>query len=139
FHVGYGDKIERVPAKEMIHAKAIADSNDSRGIPLLEVVAKRLTNYDLWEEYRMTLNRFRSSIALIRKMDATAAQASQMIAQRGSPRPSPTGREPVTGSGRREAMFKPGTILNAPLGTTYDFIAPNLQATDASEDGRRIL
>lgn len=60
FHVTTGGArgaTERMPAKDMIHRKAFADANDLRGIPLLEVVAKTLLNYEQWEHYRMVLNK----------------------------------------------------------------------------------
>lgn len=140
YWVRYGDKQpERIPAKDIIHTKPLADSNDLRGIPLLEVVAKRLTNYDQWEEYRMVLNKMRTAIALVRKIDGTSAQASALLANRASSRPQPKGLEPVTTSGRREPMFQAGTVLNPSPGVTYDFLAPKLEARDAGEDGRRFL
>lgn len=130
---------ERVLAKDVIHTKALADSNDVRGIPLLEVVARRLTNYDQWEEYRMVLNKARTAIWLVRRIEGTAAQAATMLAGRASPRPHPQRLEPVTTSGRREAMPQPGTILNPSAGVKYEYLSPNLDARDASEDGRRFL
>lgn len=131
-----GAGYERVPAKEMIHAKAFADSNDLRGICLLEVVAKTLTNYEQWEHYRMVLNKVRTAIALVRKVEGTAAQARSIIdnrAGRGS------ANAPQTASGRREAMFQAGTILTPSPGVSYDFMSPKLDARDAGEDGRRFL
>lgn len=130
---------QRVPAKEMIHIKALADMNDLRGIPVLEVVAKRLTNYDQWEEYRLILNKMRTAIALVRKVTGTSTQAEAIIRGRLSPRQEPHRLEPQTQSARRETMFRPGTTLTPSPGVEYDFISPNLQARDASEDGRRFL
>lgn len=130
---------ERVPASEMLHAKALADFNDLRGIPVLEVVAKRLTNYDQWEEYRMILNKVRTAVALVRKVTGTSSQAEAIIRNRLSPRSEPRAMEPQTGSGRRETMFRPGTTLTPSPGVEYQFISPNLEARDASEDGRRFL
>ena len=132
-------KQERIPAKDMIHVKALCDMNDLRGIPMLEVVAKKLVNYDQWEEYRLILNKMRTAVALVRKVTGTSSQAEAIIANRMSPRQQPQRLEPVTGSGRREAMFRPGTTLTPSPGVEYDFISPNLQARDAAEDGRRFL
>ena len=140
YWVRYGAKDPvRVPAKDIIHTKPLADSNDLRGIPLLEVVAKRLTNFDQWEEYRMVLNKMRTAIALIRKIDGTSAQASTLLASRASARAQPRGLEPQTSAARREPMFAAGTVLNPSPGVTYDFLAPKLEARDAGEDGRRFL
>lgn len=134
-----GFQTERIPAKDVIHIKCLADSNDLRGIPMLEVVAKRLKNFDDWEEYRLILNKIRTAIALVRKVEGTSTQAAAIIAARQSPRAEPRRLEPQTTSGRREAMYRPGTTLTPGPGVTYDFISPNLQARDASEDGRRFL
>src|SRR5438094_5172124 len=131
---GTGKDATRVAAKDIIHTKPLADSNDLRGIPLLEVVAKRLTNYDQWEEYRMILNKMRTAIALVRKIEGTSAQASALLASRASSRPQPRGLEPQTSAARREPMFQAGTVLNPSPGVTYDFLSPKLEARDASED-----
>ena len=140
YHIKTGENtFERVPAKEMIHSKPFADANDMRGFTLLEPVAKRLTNYDQWEEYRMILNKARTAIWLVRRIEGTATQAAALIAGRASPRPQPTRQEPVTISGRREAMPQPGTTLTPSAGVKYEYLSPNLDAKDASEDGRRFL
>lgn len=129
----------RVPAPEIIHLKALADTNDLRGIPLLEVVLKRLTNYNQWEEYRLILNKVRTAITLVRKIEGTSAQAAANIAGRGSARSAPGGREPQTTSGTREVMFRSGTVLNASPGISYEFLSPKLEAADAAQDGKRFL
>lgn len=133
-------KYERVPAKDVRHVKCLSDSNDLRGIPLLECVMKKLTNYEQWEEYRIILNKVRTAVALVRKIDSgTAGQAASLIAGRQPVRAAPNDRQPATTSGRREAMFRAGTVLTPGPGVSYDFVSPNLQARDAAEDGRRIL
>jgi hypothetical protein len=133
----FGD--ERVPAKDVIHTKAFADSNDLRGIPLLEVVAKTLTNYEQWEHYRIVLNKIRTAVALVRKVEGTAQQARSIIEGRTPTRAPISGKVPQTPAGMREAMFNAGTILTPGPGVTYDFMSPKLDARDAGEDGRRIL
>lgn len=132
-------KSERIPAAQMIHAKAFCDMNDLRGVPMLEVVARQLANYAQWEEYRMILNKMRSAVALVRKVEGTSSQAQAIIQGRLPARENPRRLEPQTTSGNREAMFRPGTTLTPSAGVSYDFIAPNLQARDAGEDGRRFL
>src|SRR5262249_18305957 len=110
YHIRYGSNINekptRVPAKDIIHTKPLADSNDLRGIPLLEVIAKNLTNYTLWEEYRIVLNRVRTAVAFVRQVEGTSAQANTLLMGRQSPRPQPQGREPVVTNARREAAFQ---------------------------------
>jgi len=135
YHIGD----ERVPAREMIHTKPFADSNDLRGIPLLEVVAKTLTNYEQWEHYRIVLNKIRTAVALVRKVEGTAQQARSIIEGRTPTRAPVSGKTPQTPAGMREAMFNAGTILTPGPGVTYDFMSPKLDARDAGEDGRRIL
>ena len=132
-----GAEPERVPAKDIIHTKPLADANDLTGQYLLEVIFRHLTYYAQWEEYRLVLNKFRSAVVLVRKIEGTASQAAAIVAGRASPRRSPTGVDPVTTSGRREAMPAPGTILSAPMGVDYDWKRPNLDASDAEHDGRR--
>ena len=145
YHVRQGDvsavdNFERVPAKDVIHLKCSADLNDARGVPFLEPILKKLSQYDTWEEYRIILNKIRTSIALVRKIEGgTAAQAQAIIAGRQPAPGAPLGRDPQTTSGRREAAFRPGTILTPSAGVSYDFISPRLDARDASEDGRKLL
>jgi lambda family portal protein len=130
---------ERIPASQVLHMKAFCDMNDLRGIPMLEVVAKQLVNYAAWEEYRLILNKMRSAVALVRKVEGTSAQAQAIIQGRQSPREDPRRLTPQTGTGNREAMFRAGTTLTPSAGVSYEFISPNLQARDAAEDGRRFL
>lgn len=145
YHVRQGDPLsvsefERVPAKDVIHLKCSADFNDARGTPFLEPVLRKLAQYDTWEEYRVILNKIRTAIALVRKIEGgTAAQAQAIIAGRQPAPGAPLGRDPQTTSGRREAAFRPGTILTPSAGVSYDFISPRLDARDASEDGRKLL
>ena len=128
----------RVSGADVIHRK-ICDLNDPRGVPILESVLKKLMQYEQWEEYRIILNKVRTAIALVRHVDGTSAQASNIVAGRQPAASSPTGRDPQTTSGRREAGFRPGTILTPTAGVKYEFINPRLDARDAGEDGRRIL
>lgn len=136
---GTSDETERVPAKDVIHTKPLADENDLRGILLLESVMRHLANYTQWEEYRLVLNKMRTAVALVRRVDGTAAQARGIIEGRQSPVAQPRGREPITESGRRESMMAPGTIITAGPGVDWEYKNPNLAAADAEHDGRRIL
>src|SRR3990167_512813 len=143
FHVrqsGVVDKFDRVSAKDVVHLKCSADFNDARGVPFLEPILKKLAQYDTWEEYRVILNKIRTAIALVRKIEGgTATQAANIIAGRQPSPSAPLGRDPQTTSGRREAAFRPGTIVTPGAGVSYDFISPRLDARDASEDGRKLL
>lgn len=129
----------RVPAEEVLHLKCLTDTNDTRGIPLLEPVLKKFTNYEQWEEYRLILNKVRTAIALVRKVEGTSAQAQSLIQGRLPARTAPEGREPQTTAGQREAGFRPGTILTPGPGVSYEFLSPGLDARDAAQDGRNIL
>jgi len=130
---------ERIEEKDIIHLKCLADSNDARGIPLLEANLKMLGAYQQWIHYRLVLNQARAAVALVRNIKGSASQASTLLANRGSGRAQPEGREPQTGSGRRESMFRSGSILTASEGVSYEFLSPKLEARDAGEDGRRIM
>lgn len=136
---GEGAAPVRVPARQMIHIKPFADANDLHGIHFLEVLLRNISNYTTWEEYRMILNKYRSAVVLHRSVAGTATQAQTIIAGRASGRPNPQGREPATGSARREVMPAAGTIFTTPPGVTYEFKNPNLAAADAEHDGRRML
>lgn len=131
---------DRVPAEEVIHRKVLADSNDLRGIPLLEVVMKKLTQYEQWIDYRIILNKVRAAVALVRKIETGTEQQARAIVQARQPaRSAPDGRIPQTASGAREAMLRPGTVLTPGPGVSYEYLAPKLEATDAQHDGRAIL
>lgn len=142
YHVKYplATTTERVDAVDIIHVKCLADTNDLRGIPVLEPILKTLTDYQQWQEYRVVLNKVRTAVALVRKIDSgTSTQAANLIAGRLPARAAPENREPQTTSGRREAMPKAGTILTPGPGVSYEFTSPRLEARDAGEDGRRIM
>ena len=142
FHVKPSPTVraERISAKEIVHVKCNADANDLRGFPFLEVILKRLTQYEQWEEYRILLNKVRTAVALVRKVEGTQQQAAAIVAGRTPARTaSPPDAEPQTASGAREAVFKPGTVLTPGPGVTYDMINAKMNAQDAQHDGRRIL
>lgn len=142
YHVKYPFAVEseKVDAKDILHIKCLADIADLRGIPMLEVVFQSLTNYQQWQEYRVVLNKVRTAVALVRKIEkGTTTEAANIIAGRLPARSAPEGRDPQTTSGRREAMFRAGTVLTPGPGVSYEFTSPRLEARDAGEDGRRIL
>lgn len=134
-----GTRPTRVPVREVIHIKCLADSNDLRGYPLLDAVLRKLTNYEQWEEYRLVLNKVRTAVALVRKVEGTAAQGAALVAGRTSANPMGRLNEPSVANARRETMLRPGTMLNAGPGVSYSYESPKLDARDAGEDGRRIL
>jgi capsid protein len=128
---------ERIDASDIIHTKCLADFNDLRGFPFLEPVLKALKDFEQWSEYRLILNKARTAVALVRKVDGTLLQGQALVQGRGIPRNSALGTT-QTGSAVQEAAFKPGSILTPSAGVDYKFESPNLQARDAFQDGRNI-
>ncbi len=122
---------ERIPAEEILHVKIFADSNQKRGRPLLEPVMPLILKYQQWLDDRIILNKVRSAVALVRKVEGTPAQAAAISAQQ---------RRSASGDNRDvQAMLRPGTVITASGGVSYEFLSPNLQASDVKEDGRQIL
>lgn len=128
-------KTEAVPADEIIHIKA-TDSDVKRGTPELLSILKRLRQYDTWLQDRITLNKIRASIALIRKWRSAPSSVKSFVEGNATRVDTKTKAEGVVEERRQRIM--PGTIIDTNKGVDYEFLSPNVQATDVRYDGRAI-
>ncbi|MHA2068932.1 MAG: phage portal protein, partial [Candidatus Thorarchaeota archaeon] len=126
-----GTLYKKVPAEEIIHYKIFADSDMKRGISVLEVCAPMIQKYDGWMEDRITLNKVRTAIALIRKIDAPTARIQAIRDSLEA--------ETVTADRKKQKMLERGTIITASKGVEYEMLSPNINATDVKDDGRNML
>ena len=122
-------ELQEVDAPFMHHIKN-ADENMKRGRPILESILPYITKHEKWLEARMVLNQVRSSIAIVQEVQGTTTDLFRIRSQqRASTRGSDTDRA---------KMLKPGTIIRGTPGVKYNMLSPNIDAKDASEDGRNI-
>lgn len=118
----------RIDATEMLHTDE-TDDDEPRGIPYLLAIMERSKQLDLWLDDRLKLNRIRAMIALIRKHAATGTAIKSF---------SDSKADTTTKTGERIKKIKAGQIIDTNLTTQYEFLSPNLQATDVAEDGRNV-
>jgi len=123
---------DRIPASKMVHMKAGVDSNVLRGRPPMEAVLKHIKYYDDWLQDRMTLNKIRTAVALVRKIEGTPGQVRSIVDKNRDKRG--VGTNP-----NRQKMLRPGTVLTARPGVSYEMVSANINAGDVAEDGRNIL
>ena len=123
-----GKPIE-IPAEEIHHLKN-ADANMKRGRPLLESILPYITKFKKWLDARIVLNQVRTSVALVQEVQGTSTDLLRLANRQKA---SDRGRD-----GDRAKMLQPGTIIRGTPGSKYSMLSPNLDAKDASEDGRTI-
>jgi len=130
-----GAKGEEIDPKEMTHLKMFADSDCAWGRTLLEPVANKIQNYEMWLRNRMILNTLRTSVLGIRSVTAVEGQYAKTTTQLVD------GMEKSSKSGSASHYRLPagGTIINLPPGVKFELVAPNIYAADAKDDGRAIL
>ena len=118
-----------VPASEIHHLKN-ADANMKRGRPLLEAILPYIAKYKKWLEARMVLNIVRASVAIVQQVQGTSTDLLRLASKQKA---NDRGKD-----SDRTKMLQPGTIIRGTPGTEYKMLSPNLDAKDASEDGRTI-
>ncbi len=122
-----------VPAAEVQHAKFFADMDQPRGDSMLLPIMKLIPAYEQWMKYRLVLNKVRTAMVLIKQIEGNPTQvASLRDSIPNSAKTAPT-------SGPLKQMPKAGTMLTANAGVNYKMESPNINATDAAEDGRNII
>ena len=131
--LAYWYKNKRIPAEEVMHIKILVDSDVKRGRSLLEPIIDYLWMYRDWLKDRMKLNKVRATVALIKKVTGTPAQAAnlkgnQETVNRLNPDGTPKQKAPVGVS-----------VITTNQNVDYKLEAPNLQAADVQHDGRTIL
>jgi hypothetical protein len=112
-----------VPAADVQHRKANVDANVKRGMPLFFPVRKNLRRAEKLLRNMSVLAEVQSSIALVRKHRGPAAGVQQFASAQADY--SATGASGRTANFRR---FAPGTILDVPATSDYDFPAASLDA-----------
>lgn len=115
---------ERVPAEEIQHRKANVDANVKRGLPLFYPVRKNLRRAEKLLRNMSVLAEVQSAIALVRKHRGPAAGVQQLAAASADG----SATHPATGRTTNFRRFAPGTILDVPATTEYDFPAAALDA-----------
>lgn len=124
-------KFRSVPAKKVLHVKINADSDQKRGEPAMQQVLAAFKHYAQWLENRVILNKMRTAIVLIRKVTGSPDQ----VANISSTLPQST----RTASGEtKKRNWRGGTVLTASQGVDYQMLSPNINASDAKDDGRNI-
>ena len=128
-----GKFVEMLSPDEIEHIKIQCDSDCKVGRSILEPILSLNAKYEQWLDYRIVLSKVRAAIALVRKVEGTATQIANI---RNQEIPQRNNAE-IRGD-QRQRMLKPGTIITASPGVSYEYVSPNLQAQDAQHDGREI-
>lgn len=123
---------EFVSSRDVIQTKLGVDSDMKRGRTLVEIILRRSKQYEQWLDSRIALNHVRSAVALIRKVKSgSPAQVSSIASAHDTERD--------TTRSNRQKTLRSGSVLTPGPNIEYDFLSPNLQASDAQKDGRSIL
>lgn len=126
-----GESAELIPASDMRHIKIRTDSDVKRGRSLLEPLLRRNKQYEDWLQYRILLNLARSALVLEKTVDGSPSEVQNIRDARQT-------EDTVPGNDRKVRAFEPMTTVTKSKGIEYEFKNPNLDARDASEDGRNI-
>lgn len=124
-----GGDAREVPAENVHHIKAFADSDQLRGDSWLLPAMRMFTLYKQWLDARVMLNKIRASIALIKTITGGQSDIERIRATLGT-------ASPQRGGETKKESFRPGSTITANKGVKYEFLSPNLQASDVKEDGR---
>lgn len=131
--LAYWYKGERIPAEDVYHIKLFVDSDVKRGRSYLEPMMKALAQYKQWLDYRIRLNAVRSVVGLVKKIAGTPDQVRTLVGtQKTKNQTAPDGTEYT-------AAPEGISVFTSNKGVEYEMMSPNLQASDAKEDGRNIL
>ncbi len=124
----------KIPAPEVIHVKyPVADMDQARGESALQSIMDLFTHYRQWLKNRIILNKLRTAIFAVRKIDIQSGQGVQQLQQS-----LPTSGRDASG-GSKKMNIKPGTLYTPPPGVDIDMRAANINASDVKEDGRNII
>jgi len=120
-----------IPAEKMLHIKINADSDQKRGEPFMQSILGLMKNYEQWLENRILLNKMRSAIVLIKKVEGTPTEVARLA------NTIPNASNVAAGETKKQAI-RGGTMITEGPGVTYRMEAPNINASDVKEDGRNI-
>lgn len=126
-----GNLLHKVDASEIMHIKILTDSDVKRGMSFLLVAMKMLKKYGEWLDDRFRLNKVRSAIALIRKVEGTAGTVESLRDKYKSIYQD--------ADKNKQQAFRSGTVLTASGGVSYEMLAPKINAPDVKDDGRAML
>src|SRR5262249_37066242 len=115
----------RVPADEIIHFKLNVNRTAKRGYPTLVPVRKNLLRADKLLQNMSTLAQVQATFALIRKHKQYSTSAVQAWQQNQS---DIAASDPVSGNTRYLQRYLPGTIIDAPEQTDYQFPSAHIPA-----------
>ena len=114
-----------VDAAEIQHRKANVDCNVKRGMPMFWPVRKNLRRVERLLRNMSVVGEIQTAIALIRKhAQGTKAGVQQFV--QGNADVQTTNA--ATGEGQYYKRYAPGTVLDASVGTEYEFPARGLDA-----------
>lgn len=119
-----------IPAARMIHIKINVDSDQKRGETQLLPIMNMIRHYEQWLDNRIILNKMRSAIVLIKKVEGTALDVANLA------KTLPTARNPS--NQQKKMNFRGGSVITEGPGVTYRMESPNINAGDVKEDGRNI-
>lgn len=125
-------KFTTIPAEEVIHIKLNADSDQKRGEPGIQSILVYFRHYEQWIENRILLNKMRTAIVMIKKVEGTPTEVANMS------RTLPTATRQIANETKKK-NFRGGTVITEGPGVTYRMESPNINASDVKEDGRNII
>jgi len=131
--LAYYYKNKRIPAEEVMHIKILVDSDVKRGRSLLEPIIDYLWMYRDWLKDRMKLNKVRATVALIKKVTGTPAQAANIKSNQET-----VNKLNPDGTSKQKAPVGV-SVITTNQNVDYELKSPNLQAADVQHDGRTIL
>jgi capsid protein len=126
-----GTLIDKIPAGDIIHIKILTDSDMKRGLSIYYHAMPMIKKYADWLEDRIVLNKVRSAIALIRKVEGTRSAVESI---RNAYRSEYQDKDK-----NKQKVMQRGTVLTASKGIEYEMLSPNIHAQDVKDDGRAML
>jgi len=117
---------EEVDPEEIQHRKANVDCNVRRGLPLFYPVQKNLNRAEKLLRNMGAVAAIQASIAMIRKRPNTPQTKAQELIENNADASSYHAK---TGNTRYYRQYGPGTIIDAPSNTEYDFPSAGLDAS----------
>lgn len=107
---------EIVPASQIQHRKANADASMRRGLPLLYPVRRNLERAEKLLRNMTTVSTVQAAIAMIRKHQSNPTGVSALATLGTISRTNP-----YTGAKENVRQYAPGSILDVPATSTYEF------------------
>lgn len=121
-----------IPAAQVQHIKfPVADMDQARGESALQAVMELFTHYKQWLRHRIILNKLRTAIFAVRKIDAQSGAGVNTLTQ----------TLPASGRSQdgKKQSIKPGTVYTPPPGVSIEMQSANINASDVKEDGRNMV